>query len=126
MMVAAPVSRPPRSRVFLADRIELAEQAKRDTFDDRLGDWPSTLLYGGKRSLEGQIVVGTLEKIAGQLGPGEFGHAYFDLVVTDECHRSIYGKHTATLGHFDVIDIRSDTPKESDALSHRYECMVLR
>lgn len=93
------------SRVlFLADRIELAKQAK-ETFDDFLRDWPSKLLYGGKRSLEGQIVVGTLETIAGQLGPGGFGHAYFDLVVTDECHRSIYGKHLATLGHFDAIHI---------------------
>lgn len=93
------------SRVlFLADRIELAKQAK-ETFDDYLRDWPSKLLYGGKRSLEGQIVVGTLDTIAGQLGPGGFGHAYFDLVVTDECHRSIYGKHLATLGHFDAVHI---------------------
>jgi len=29
----------------------------------------------------------------------------FRLVVTDECHRSIYGKHMATLGHFDAIHI---------------------
>ena len=91
------------SRVlFLADRIELAKQAK-ETFDDYLKEYPSTLLYGGKRSLEGQIVVGTLDTIAGQLGPGGFGHAYFDLVVTDECHRSIYNTHRATLGHFDAI-----------------------
>ena len=93
------------SRVlFLADRIELAKQAK-ETFDDYLRDWPSKLLYGGKRSLEGQIVVGTLDTIAGQLGPGGFGHAYFDLVVTDECHRSIYNTHRATLGHFDAVHI---------------------
>lgn len=93
------------SRVlFLADRIELAKQAK-ETFDDYLRDWPAKLLYGGKKSLEGQIVVGTLETISGQLGSGGFGHAYFDLVVTDECHRSIYGKHMATLGHFDAVHI---------------------
>jgi type I restriction enzyme R subunit len=93
------------SRVlFLADRIELAKQAK-ETFDDYLSQWPSTLLYGGRRSLEGQIVVGTLDTIAGQLGPGGFGHAYFDLVVTDECHRSIYSTHRATLAHFDAIQI---------------------
>jgi type I restriction enzyme R subunit len=74
------------SRVlFLADRIELAKQAK-ETFDDYLKDWPSELLYGGKRSLEGQIVVGTLDTVAAQLGEGGFGHAYFDLVITDECH----------------------------------------
>ncbi|MCI5220917.1 MAG: hypothetical protein D3914_17400, partial [Candidatus Electrothrix sp. LOE2] len=48
---------------------------------------------------------GTLDTIAGQLGPGGFGHAYFDLVVTDECHRSIYNTHRATLGHFDAIHI---------------------
>jgi len=93
------------SRVlFLADRIELAKQAK-ETFDEYLRDWPSVLLYGGKRSLEGQIVVGTLDTIAGQLGPGGFGHGYFDLVVTDECHRSIYNVHRATLAHFDAIHI---------------------
>jgi type I restriction enzyme R subunit len=93
------------SRVlFLADRIELAKQAK-ETFDDYLKDWPSTLLYGGKRSLEGQVVVGTLDTIAGQLGKEGFGHAYFDLVVTDECHRSIYNTHRVTLGHFDAVHI---------------------
>lgn len=93
------------SRVlFLADRIELAKQAK-ETFDDYLRDYPSVLLFGGKRSLEGQIVVGTLDTIAGQLGPGGFGHAYFDLVITDECHRSIYNTHRATLAHFDAVHI---------------------
>jgi len=93
------------SRVlFLADRIELAKQAK-ETFDEYLKDYPSTLLFGGKRSLQGQIVVGTLETVASQLGPGGFGHGYFDLVVTDECHRSIYNTHRATLGHFDAIHI---------------------
>jgi type I restriction enzyme, R subunit len=93
------------SRVlFLADRIELAKQAK-ETFDDYLRDYPATILYGGKKSLEGQIVVGTLDTIAGQLGPGGFGHAYFDLVVTDECHRSIYNTHRATLAHFDAVHI---------------------
>lgn len=93
------------SRVlFLADRIELAKQAK-ETFDEYLRDWPSTLLYAGKHSLEGQIVVGTLDTIAGQLGPGGFGHGYFDLVITDECHRSIYNLHRATLAHFDAIHI---------------------
>jgi len=93
------------SRVlFLADRIELAKQAK-ETFDDYLRDWPSTLLYGGKRSLEGQIVVGTLDTIAGQLGENGFGHGYFDLVITDECHRSIYNTHRATLAHFDAVHI---------------------
>jgi type I restriction enzyme R subunit len=93
------------SRVlFLVDRIELAKQAK-ETFDSYLESWPTQILFGGKRSLQGQIVVGTLDTIASQLGGNGFGHAYFDLVVTDECHRSIYNTHRATLGHFDAIHI---------------------
>jgi type I restriction enzyme R subunit len=93
------------SRVlFLADRIELAKQAK-ETIDDYLRDWPSKLLYGGRKSLEGQIVVGTLDTIASQLGANGFDHGYFDLVITDECHRSIYNTHRATLAHFDAIHI---------------------
>ncbi len=93
------------SRVlFLADRIELAKQAK-ETFDDYLSNWTTTILFHGERSMEGQIVVGTLDTIASQLGPGGFGHAHFDLVITDECHRSIYNTHRATLGHFDAVHI---------------------
>ena len=93
------------SRVlFLTDRIELAKQAK-DAFDDYLNQFTTNILYGGKKSLEGQIVIGTLDTIASQLGPEGFGHAYFDVVITDECHRSIYNTHRATLGHFDAIHI---------------------
>jgi type I restriction enzyme R subunit len=104
------------SRVlFLSDRIELARQAKQDTFDDYLAQWPSTLLFGGRHSLEGQIVCGTLDTIAGQLGQEGFGHAYFDLVITDECHRSIYGTHRATLDFFDAIHIGlSATPNPGE------------
>ena len=34
------------------------------------------------------------------LSPG-----YFDLVITDECHRSIYGKWSGVLRHFDGIQL---------------------
>jgi len=115
------------SRVlFLVDRIELAKQAK-ETFDDYLRDWPAVILYGGKKSLEGQIVVGTLDTIAGQLGPNGFGHAYFDLVVTDECHRSIYNTHRATLGHFDAIHIgltATPNPGELQVISEHERRLV--
>ena len=103
------------SRVlFLADRIELAKQAK-ETFDEYLREYPRELLFNGKRSLQGQVVIGTLDTIASQLGGEGFGHAYFDLVVTDECHRSIYNTHRATLAHFDSIHIGlSATPNPGE------------
>jgi len=88
--------------LFLVDRIELANQAK-ETFDDYLSDFPSVVLYGGKRSKEGQIVIGTLGTIQSQLDA--FTSGYFDLVVTDECHRSIYSVYKALLTHFDAMQI---------------------
>jgi type I restriction enzyme R subunit len=112
--------------LFLVDRIELAKQAK-ETFDEYLRDWPTVILYGGKRSLEGQIVVGTLDTIATQIGGNGFGHAYFDLVVTDECHRSIYNTHRATLGHFDAIHIgltATPNPGELQVISEHERRLV--
>ncbi|MBM3890872.1 MAG: DEAD/DEAH box helicase, partial [Verrucomicrobia bacterium] len=91
--------------LFLADRIELARQAKEETFDIYLSEYPAVLLTGGRRSREGQITVGTLPTITSQLGPGGFSSGYFDLVITDECHRSIYSTYKHTLLHFDAIHI---------------------
>lgn len=90
--------------LFLVDRIELAHQAK-EVFDDYLKDFPSVVLYGGRRSKEGQITIGTLATIDGQRGPGGFSVSYFDVVVTDECHRSIYSHYRDTLLYFDAIHI---------------------
>jgi type I restriction enzyme R subunit len=36
---------------------------------------------------------------------GEYSSGYFDLVISDECHRSIYGKWSGVLKHFDGIQI---------------------
>lgn len=91
--------------LFLADRIELARQAKEETFDIYLSEYPSVLLTGGRRSREGQVTVGTLPTITSQLGAGGFSSGYFDFVVTDECHRSIYSSYKHTLLHFDAIHI---------------------
>ena len=35
----------------------------------------------------------------------DFSSGYFDLVFTDECHRSIYGKWSGVLKHFDGVQI---------------------
>jgi len=88
--------------LFLVDRIELANQAK-ETFDDYLSEYPSVVLYGGRRSKEGQIVIGTLPTIQSQIDA--FTSGYFDLVVTDECHRSIYSLYRSLLLHFDAIHV---------------------
>lgn len=88
--------------LFLVDRIELANQAK-ETFNEILKEYPIDVLYGGKRKKETQIVIATLPTIYSQLDTLTSGA--FDLVVSDEAHRSIYYVYNAVLTHFDAIRI---------------------
>jgi len=88
--------------LFLVDRIELGKQAQ-ETFNDILSDYSSELLFGGKRKKESSIIIGTLPTIYSQLQ--NFTSGYFDLVVSDEAHRSIYYVYKAVLTYFDAIKI---------------------
>jgi len=88
--------------LFLVDRIELGKQAQ-DTFNDVLKDYPAELLYGGRHKRESSIVIGTLPTIYSQLN--NFTSGYFDLVISDEAHRSIYAVYNAVLTHFDAIKV---------------------
>ena len=88
--------------LFLVDRIELGKQAQ-ETFNDYLRDYPSELLYGGRVKKESSIIVATLPTIYSQLN--NFTSGYFDLVISDEAHRSIYSVYNAVLTHFDAIRI---------------------
>ena len=50
-----------------------------------------------------RVTIATLQTMIAEyrdLSPG-----YFDLVITDECHRSIYGKWSGVLRHFDGIQL---------------------
>ena len=88
--------------LFLIDRIELGKQAQ-ETFNDVLKDYPAELLYGGRQKRESSIVIGTLPTIYSQLD--NFTSGYFDLVISDEAHRSIYAVYNTVLTHFDSIKV---------------------
>ena len=100
--------------LFLVDRIALARQAE-DAFTDHLRDYPCHVLRPGRGfDRAKRITVATLQTMIAEyrtLSPG-----YFDLVITDECHRSIYGKWSRVLRHFDGIQIGlTATPCMADA-----------
>jgi len=88
--------------LFLVDRIELGKQAQ-DTFNDYLKEYPSELLYGGRQKRESSIIIATLPTIYSQLQ--SFTSGYFDLVISDEAHRSIYHIYKSVLTYFDAIKI---------------------
>ena len=73
--------------LFLVDRIALAGKAE-DAFTDHLRDYPCHVLRpgrGGDRAK--RITVATLQTMIAEYR--ELSLGYFDLVITDECHRSI-------------------------------------
>ena len=89
--------------LFLVDRIALARQAE-DAFTDHLRDYPCHVLRPGRGfDRAKRVTVATLQTMIAEyrdLSPG-----YFDLVISDECHRSIYGKWSGVLRHFDGIQL---------------------
>ena len=100
--------------LFLVDRIALARQAE-DAFTDHLRDYPCHVLRPGRVFDRAKcITIATLQTMIAEyenLSPG-----YFDLVITDECHRSIYGKYSGVLNHFDSIQLGlTATPCTADA-----------
>jgi len=102
--------------LFLVDRIALARQAE-ETFTDHLRDYPCQVLRPGRRFDHAKrVCVATLQTMIAEYR--EFSPGYFDLVITDECHRSIYGKWSGVLRHFDGIQLGlTATPCTSDAES---------
>ena len=100
--------------LFLVDRIALARQTE-DAFTDHLRDYPCHVLRPDRHFDRNKVItIATLQTMIAEyrdVSPG-----YFDLVITDECHRSIYGKWSGVLRHFDGIQLGlTATPCTVDA-----------
>ena len=88
--------------LFLVDREQLAKQAI-EAIQDLLDQYGSYWLKPGMARQEKQITVCLLQTMIGRYR--EFTSGYFDVVIADECHRSIYGAWQTALTHFDAFHI---------------------
>ena len=88
--------------LFLVDREQLAKQAL-EAIQDILSQYSSYWLRPGMVRQEMQITVCLLQTMISRYT--EYTSGYFDVVVADECHRSIYGAWQTALTHFDAIHI---------------------
>lgn len=89
--------------LFLVDRITLAKQTE-DAFAQYLPTIPAYVLRAGRRFQdEKRITITTLQGMVNTYA--EYSAGYFDLIISDECHRSIYGKWSGVLKHFDGIQL---------------------
>jgi len=90
--------------LFLVDRNTLARQTE-DVFAEHL---PSLATYrvprtGERFRPEKQIAICTLQTMINEYA--KYSAGYFDLIVIDECHRSIYGEYRRVLDHFDAVKL---------------------
>ncbi|MEW6259478.1 MAG: DEAD/DEAH box helicase family protein [Thermodesulfobacteriota bacterium] len=88
--------------LFLVDREQLAKQAL-EAIQDILNQYSSYWLRPGMVRQEQQITVCLLQTMISRYM--EFTSGYFDVVIADECHRSIYGSWQTALTHFDALHI---------------------
>ena len=88
--------------LFLVDREQLAKQAL-DAIQDILKQYSSYWLRPGVSKEEKQITVSLLQTMISRYP--EYTSGYFDVVIADECHRSIYGAWQTALTHFDAFHI---------------------
>lgn len=88
--------------LFLVDRDELAQQAI-GAIQDVLDKYSSYWLKAGMVPQEQQITVCLLQTMINR--HTEFSSGYFDVVIADECHRSIYGQWQAALTRFNAFHI---------------------
>jgi len=88
--------------LFLVDREQLAKQAI-DALQEILTQHSSYWLKPGTVRQEKEITVCLLQTMISRYH--EFTSGYFDVVIADECHRSIYGAWQTSLTHFDAFHI---------------------
>ncbi|WP_406006748.1 DEAD/DEAH box helicase family protein [Streptomyces sp. NBC_00637] len=103
--------------LFLADRKVLVKQAW-NAFKQQLPGAPAVNLLEEKNT-NARVYVSTYPTLMNLInevddsGARRFGPGYFDLIVVDEAHRSIYQKYGAIFDYFDALLVGlTATPKD--------------
>ena len=101
--------------LFIVDRIELAKQTMED-FNVVLGEYKPVIYKTARRTgelLGSSVVVATIQSLmTDRRYREEFTPFYFELVVNDEAHRSIYGDAREAVQFFQATRIGlTATPK---------------
>ena len=92
-----------RNILFVADRDVLVEQARTDGFKAFLPNEPCTRLHSFDIDKTNRLYVSTLQTLS--ICFEQFSPAFFDLIIFDEVHRSIFNKFNEVLEYFDGLQI---------------------
>lgn len=103
--------------LFLADRNALVDQAY-DSYAEHIPEIPIVNLVKEKSDDAARVVFSTYPTILNQIekleeGQRRYDPGYFDLIILDEAHRSVYNKYQAIFDYFDALLLGlTATPKE--------------
>ena len=110
--------------LFLADRVALVNQAT-NAFKTHLPS-ATTVNLVTEKITDGRVYVSTYPTMVGLIndtddGGRTFGPGYFDLIVIDEAHRSIYQKYRAIFDWFDarLVGLTATPKDEIDRNTYR-------
>jgi type I restriction enzyme, R subunit len=92
-----------RKILFVADRDALVKQAIDDGFEKYLPSEPCTRLYSWEMDTTNRLYAVTLQTLSNIFE--QFSPAFFDLIIFDEVHRSIYNKFNEVLEYFDARQV---------------------
>lgn len=97
-----------RNVLFIADRITLARQAKEEGFVKFFNE-PVTNIQENGFSTSSRFYVSTIQTLMAKKKEKkvfeQFNSGFFDLIIFDEAHRSIYDKNNLINKYFDAIKI---------------------
>jgi len=88
-----------RHILFVADRDALVEQARVEGFQDHVPSEPCTRIHTDEIDRTSRLYVVTLQTLSRCFE--QFTPAFFDLIIFDEVHRSIFNKWNEVLEYFD-------------------------
>lgn len=89
--------------LFLTDRTALRDQAYDDGFKVFFPDEPKTKIESGKTDNNARLYSANYQTMINYLD--KYSSGYFDMIIVDEVHRSIYGEWKIILDHFDCYKV---------------------
>lgn len=112
--------------LFLADRKNLVIQAKEETYEKFLSDVPMATIIEGKSegAEDARIVFSTYQSmlsIIQDTSNAKFGIGHFDLIITDEAHRSLFNKYAEIFSYFDSLMIGLTATPRNDINKSTYK-----
>lgn len=86
--------------LFVADRDALVEQALTDGFKTFLPDEPRCRIHTARIDKDKRLYVATLQTLSRCFE--KFSPGFFDMIIFDEAHRSIFNRFTEVIEYFDA------------------------